>query len=304
MAGSNDFLQWNPEKNNMLSTTDYENHSIREDGIESGVRTPAPSNLHNKLYYQVSTMCAAIGEMMKAKGYTVSDASLVDLITVLSNILTDADMSGYVTTGDLAGYIAKAAVVTKTTDYTVQTSDFYKTLQANKATAVGFTLPAYSAVANGAWIKFKNVGAGALTLVSTIDGSANPVLYQYDEVIIYSDGTSWRGKRTFNQDYYVLTKFVGTPYQENGYQKLPTGFMMSWGKYDALVTAGSYYSVTFPLAYTTCTNVVATAIGATETNKAYPLIKSIDTSGFEVYANGPDGATANGFLWQAFGVVA
>ena len=89
---SNNFLQFDPAKNNIQSDGSYTASSYRLQGAQSGI---APSNVHNKLFYQVSTMVAALGSALSAKGYTVSDASISDLITVLGNIMTLADMTPY-----------------------------------------------------------------------------------------------------------------------------------------------------------------------------------------------------------------
>ena len=95
MAGSNNFLQFDPNKNNIQGDSDYNSSSYRQNGCQAGV---APSLTHNKLFYQVSTMTAALGAAMAAKGYTISDADISALITAFGNIMTKADMTPYSTT--------------------------------------------------------------------------------------------------------------------------------------------------------------------------------------------------------------
>lgn len=101
----NNFLQWDESKNNILADVDYENSAVRSGGIPSGTRTAAASNLHNKLFYQLSTMVAALGEMLKGKGYDASDADIATLIAALGNIMTAADMAPYSLTAAMESYV-------------------------------------------------------------------------------------------------------------------------------------------------------------------------------------------------------
>jgi len=87
MAATNNFLQWNSGKVNQLTDGEYVLETQRVNGAVSGI---FPSKLANKLFYQCTIMVAALGEMMKGKGFEMSDAVFADLITSLSHILTDA----------------------------------------------------------------------------------------------------------------------------------------------------------------------------------------------------------------------
>lgn len=96
MAGSSNFQQWNPNANNQESDTAYTNDAIRQDGATAGV---FPSVLANKLFFQLSTMSAALGQMLANKGFTVRDgAANVDgnnfaaLVAVLANIAVGTDI--------------------------------------------------------------------------------------------------------------------------------------------------------------------------------------------------------------------
>jgi hypothetical protein len=72
-------------------------------------------------------------------------------------------------------------------------SDMNKIWIANKATAISFTLPLPADVPPGGWFKFINRGVGALTVVGTVSGNVDPLLNQYDEITVVSDGTLWHG---------------------------------------------------------------------------------------------------------------
>jgi hypothetical protein len=84
---NNNFLVWNPNAVNQDTDGEYLVETQRTNGAVSGL---FPSKIANKLFYQCSMMAAGMGEMMKNKGFEMSDAVFADLITSLSHILTDA----------------------------------------------------------------------------------------------------------------------------------------------------------------------------------------------------------------------
>ena len=86
-----------------------------------------------------------------------------------------------------------AEVVAKTDSYAFQAADINGTYTFNKSSTVIGTLVSAAAVPSGSWLLIKNLGAGLLTLSGTINGRTNPVLYQYDEAYIFSNGTAWYG---------------------------------------------------------------------------------------------------------------
>jgi hypothetical protein len=95
MAGSSNFLVFNPSLNNALSDTDYSSNSTRTNGLGGGI---ARSDLHNKIYYQTTILAAALAESFSDLGYTVSDSSFTNLKSVFATIL---NTSGGEMTGDL-----------------------------------------------------------------------------------------------------------------------------------------------------------------------------------------------------------
>jgi hypothetical protein len=241
---SNNFLQFDTTKSNLQSDAAYASETDRTHGVQTGA---ARSNVHNKLFYQVSTMVAGLAQAMADKGFAMSDSNLVTLTAQLAHIMTDADMSPYALTSALSAYIAKAAVIIKTENYIVSSSDYFKTFEANKSSAISFTLEAAGTPANGSWIKFKNIGIGLLTVMGIVDGVTNPTLAQYDEIIIYTDGSAWRGKVSTG---FGPSTFVAS-LTENGYQKLPSGLIMQWGRASVTYTFGVPDSsiVVFPIAF-------------------------------------------------------
>ena len=90
--GSTNFLQFNPTQANQENDAAYLTDATRTGG--AAVDGIWPSNSANKTLYQASTAIAALMQMMANKNFTVSDASLSTLTSVLANILTTADIPG------------------------------------------------------------------------------------------------------------------------------------------------------------------------------------------------------------------
>ena len=86
---STNFLQWNPTESNQETDAAYEADSLRSGGIQ--LNNLLPSIMLNKLFYQQSTMNAALAQMLVNKGYSPMDTSVSALAAVLANILTNAD---------------------------------------------------------------------------------------------------------------------------------------------------------------------------------------------------------------------
>lgn len=87
---STNFLQWNPSANNQKNDTDYGNDTQRSGGAATNALFPSTTG--NKLFYQLSTMVAALGQVISDYGHNASDADLSNLITALKN--TFAKLNG------------------------------------------------------------------------------------------------------------------------------------------------------------------------------------------------------------------
>jgi hypothetical protein len=87
-AAPTNFLQWNPGQINQEADASYSADAQRTGGAVSGI---FPSELANKLFYQVSTFVAALATALVNKGYEMQDTDLSTLITAMANILTKAD---------------------------------------------------------------------------------------------------------------------------------------------------------------------------------------------------------------------
>jgi hypothetical protein len=86
MSGSSNILQWNPGLNNQNSDAEWLVDAQRLAGAATGELFPSKTG--NKLFYQLTTMAAALAQALADKGYTVSDADLATLTAVMANIRT------------------------------------------------------------------------------------------------------------------------------------------------------------------------------------------------------------------------
>src|SRR5580698_7289001 len=103
-----DFLQWNPTGSNMESDATYLADSQRLAGATDGEQLA--SILGNKLFYQLSTLCAAIGQFGVNQGVSTSDGggasnSVTNLATALEAFIAtlhSPQFTGTVTIGSTA----------------------------------------------------------------------------------------------------------------------------------------------------------------------------------------------------------
>jgi hypothetical protein len=88
--GTTNFLQWNPNATNQETDAQYSADSSRENGWITNSIVPSPTL--NKAMFQVSTMIAALAQMLANKGFSPEDSNLAALVSVLTNIQTTADL--------------------------------------------------------------------------------------------------------------------------------------------------------------------------------------------------------------------
>jgi hypothetical protein len=86
MSGSSTIKQWNPGANNQATDEEYLVDTLRTGGAPIGALFPSKTG--NKLFYQLSTMAAALAQALADKGYDVSDEDFTALTAVMANIRT------------------------------------------------------------------------------------------------------------------------------------------------------------------------------------------------------------------------
>jgi microcystin-dependent protein len=132
-------------------------------------------------------------------GGTTSRTLTLDTDVTATNAATGFTIAGGTTSKTLTldtdvtatNLMLKLPSVTKTASYVLTITDISKILIMNADTDQDFTLPAANAVPIGAWYRLKNIGAGLVTVVGTVDGSTDPTLGQYDGMFVFSDGSAW-----------------------------------------------------------------------------------------------------------------
>lgn len=80
---THNFLQFNPGNANSLSDGEYTNNGQRQEGLPNTV-TIAQSGLHNKMFFQVTTMATAIAQVLSDQGNNVSDSDLSGLVAAIA----------------------------------------------------------------------------------------------------------------------------------------------------------------------------------------------------------------------------
>ena len=302
-----EFKQFNELKQFMAGAGEYRASATRRQGL-SGI---ASASLHNRLFYQLSTMVTALADAITGKGYILEDDDIISLTDVLAKIMTENDMTPYALTTALSAYIAKSEIVEKTSE-DILSGDFYKTVHYKSPGAISVGMPVIGTIPLGAWIKIKNIGAGFVTLNGggsiKIDNRANIELLQYDEVVIQAnkDRTEWHG-----------TILSGSPSdweasltEPNGYQKFPSGLIMQWGLYPSTLTSEVATSITFPINFPSeCLSMSVSGRNAPGTGLGrdmYPQVVSFTKTGASIFVNSPHGepggSTLDGYFWQAWGI--
>ncbi|MBU2703186.1 hypothetical protein Ga0466249_004322 [Sporomusaceae bacterium BoRhaA] len=98
MSGSTNFLQFDPSKQLIADDTTYADSIYRAGGVMPGI---APPDIHNKLYYQTSTMATAFANAMVAAGYVANDTDINDLTSKITSFISS---SGGIALEESTGY--------------------------------------------------------------------------------------------------------------------------------------------------------------------------------------------------------
>lgn len=122
--GSTNILLWDPNLSNAESDAAYVADSQRSGGALTDAILPSP--LANKAWYQFSAMASGLATALANKGYVVNDAPFVDLVAVLSNIVTDAD---------LVSSLVNVSYATSVNFNAATSTGFYLSLTGNVSTA-------------------------------------------------------------------------------------------------------------------------------------------------------------------------
>lgn len=131
---STNFQIFDPNKVNIMDDAAYLASEYRENGARPGI---APSETHNKLFYQTSIFNAAFAQSLSNRGLTVSDAVFADLVAVFDQLLL---------TSQSRNWKASQAYTVGEICYPSGLADSYKRLECTTAGTSGTTEPSWGIV--------------------------------------------------------------------------------------------------------------------------------------------------------------
>jgi hypothetical protein len=182
MAGSSNFLTWDPPLTNAESDGSYAADPTRSAGAIAD--QIFPSVLANKALHQMTIMAAALGQMMAAKGYTLSDADQNTLAAVLANLLTNADLAtlGVITNLSLPLAVSKGGTGA-TSFHAAGIPQVVASVDALSQAGAITTTTIYTPAAAGQYRfsqeSFIGVSSGTSTLVVTVKWTQNGTAFQF-----------------------------------------------------------------------------------------------------------------------------
>jgi hypothetical protein len=228
---TSNFLQFDPNLSNIMNDGDYSSDTYRQNGVVGGI---ADSALHNKLYYQTSTMAAALGTTLSDLGQTITDTNVSGLIASLKAAFS------------LAGVNAQTG-----TTYTVQASDRGKLITFSNASSVAVTLPQANTAGfdESFYCEFANIGAGVVTITpttSTINGRANVTLFNGCGFSVLSNGTNYFSPISRVQDPRNAVKALASVGVSGGIATLKAG---SFNVSSVSRSGAGLYTVNFTTAF-------------------------------------------------------
>ncbi len=329
--GSTNFLQWNPGQNNQESDAAWAADSQRVGGATNDEAFPSPTA--NKLFYQASTGVTALMQMMATKGFVVNDTNIATLASVLSALLTTADIRGqvnlaYASTVNLNvnSFLGFELSLNGNLILTVtggQHGDVITLIFVQDATGgrtVAFPGTFFGGVqpdpeVNGQSVQQFVMSAGGLWLAVTPNLSvagvnSTPIGVQAPAVGVFTSltatGSAIVPTETAgdNSAHAVNTAWaklgLSVSIADPGYVKLPTwlgGLVIQWGLTSTLPN-DTPQSISFPTAFpAACFGIVGTDNTTSSGNNRTISCVPSGLSGFTILSNG-SGAAA---FWVAWG---
>ncbi len=123
-------------------------------------------------------------------------------------------------------------------------------------------------------------------------------------IILVYDGTNYQ-LVTLATPEVVAADFAAA-LNQNGYQKLPSGYIEQWGLYNSSITSEEAVNITFPMEFPdSCLNLTLTGINsASNSNRdGFMQVVSVTATGATCFlqAGAYSNARLDGFFWRAIG---
>lgn len=117
------------------------------------------------------------------------------------------------------------------------------------------------------------------------------------QVLTFNGSTSAWGVSSLSANGFSVSL------SSNGYQKLPSGLITQWGVLSSVALDESKHVVTFPISFPNSVfNVTATLNYDVEVSGSIGVVvKSLSSSGFQVYGDHATITTTGNIFWQAIG---
>ena len=258
-------------------------------GTESAYTlTPSPAltalaaNTRYRVKFHTSNSGAATLAVsgLTAKGIKQYDASGAKVAAVIkTSQLADVEYDGsdWVIVDPIPAGIAASSVQTITATGTLPAAVVGGTAIINSASATTQTLPAANTVSAGGRIELMNIGAGLATISRAGTDTINPngttvtsmVLGKGDTLTLESNGgNGWYAVGGSAQ--LGFSGAFGAAITGSGYQKLPGGLIIQWGR-------GQSGTYTFPIAFPNAVLRIITAEDVNTTSAASGQYKNIAT---------------------------
>lgn len=289
---SNNILQWNPGAANQEDDTTYEADAQRTGGAPNGVEFPSATA--NKLFYQLSTFCAAFAQSLSNKSYNISDASISVLEGVLANVVTFADLKTNLLSISFSTTPVFDASVNNGFDFVMAGNVASSTLTGQQIGQIITFVIKQGAVA---YVFAPPTNINEWIPISTVSNSVS-----VQQFIVRADGTIWPVSTEVNVLLSQIANLLNPTYvgATNGYKIDPTtDIIEQWGY---VPTSNGTFS--FPIPFTTSVyNFIASSAtaGGSFSDPAFGYPTSLSTF-FAATKNSAGGGNSNyPVSWRAIG---
>lgn len=198
-------------------------------------------------------------------------------------------------------------VTIKNLNHTFELADSQRLVMKDEATSFDWTIPK-DTFPVGHYIELWNGNAESIDLVRAAGVSLQTLDDLSDANRVLQPG--YRGRiQQVASNTWVLSPGVAEVstdilLAQNGYYKMPNGYIRQWGKYTGPIYGDASQSVNFPIPFPTAcfgANVSGIKGGGGVNDDASIMVDSVSTSAVIAYCVGEASDQVSGFFWEAWG---